>query len=95
MIRKGYPVTWLFLFFILAAYIILAVRSMQNENARLNNIIDQQVIIINEQQKKVKDMDRLINVMFEYIDTHQLRGRGSDPIESGSPWYEDIDNRLI
>ena len=95
MIGKGYPVTWLFLVFILTAYIILFVQDMQRENVRLDNIIEQQTIIINEQEKKIKEMNQLIEAMFEYMDALQPREEEVGPEKGSSPWYEGIENRLI
>jgi len=95
MISKGYPVTWLFLVFILTAYIILFVQDMQRENVRLDNIIEQQTIIINEQEKKIKEMNQLIEAMFEYMDAVQPGRKNVSPGNGGSPWYEGIENRLI
>ena len=73
MIERGYPVVWLFLFFIFGAYIWMYTSNLHKENDRLFKIATEQKAIIEKQTEDIRQMDQLIETMFLYMEQSNLQ----------------------
>ena len=83
MIEKGYPITWLFLFLIIAGYVLTYTLNLHKENDRLFEIATQQEVLLKKQSEEIRQMDRLIETMFMYMETRDQIVPGLSPLTPG------------
>jgi hypothetical protein len=85
MIKDGQIVSVLFLAFIIILYSYFSINAM-DEMEELIKINDDQAVHIEEQQKEMDDMHRLIEAMFMYIEAQQRSPVGPSPLHDSPPW---------
>ena len=73
MIEKGYPIVWIFLVFIIGTYIWMYTSDLHNENDRLFKIATEQNAIIEKQTEDIKQMNKLIETMFLYMEQSKFQ----------------------